>query len=156
MYMYAALDNANQIYQEKQDTGKNAEKTLFNLAWKVKELDELMKTGRQLMAELGVLVDKVNDCNYDLVKENTARRLTVLRKELCAFLKGIIRQQHTAATHVFIMMISPEERLHKPYAIPVQCLPYKGLKDQDARIISNKLIETMVNMGMKVAGWHCL
>lgn len=54
------------------------------------------------------------------------------------------------------MMISPEERLHKPYAIPVQCVPYKGLKDQDARIISNKLIETMVNTGMKVSClWYC-
>ena len=49
-------------------------------------------------------------------------------------------------------MISTEERSKKPYALPVQCLPYKGLKDGEVREIGNKVIQEMHKRNMKVAG----
>ena len=53
-------------------------------------------------------------------------------------------------------MISTEERNRKPYALPVQCLPYKGLKDSEIWDIGNKVIQEMHKRGMKVAGMFCM
>ena len=49
-------------------------------------------------------------------------------------------------------MISSEERRKKPYALPVQCLPYKGLSDTKVRELANKIIREMTSLNMKVAG----
>ncbi len=37
------------------------------------------------------------------------------------------RQKRTPASHVFVLMISSEQRRVKPYAIPIQCLPYTSM-----------------------------
>ena len=50
------------------------------------------------------------------------------------------------------MMISPEERTRKPYALPVQCLAYVSLGDMAVRRICDVLIKEMSARGMKVAG----
>ena len=50
------------------------------------------------------------------------------------------------------MMISSELRNHKPYAVPVQCVPYAGLRESDMRRMVSYLVQEMVQMGMKVAG----
>ena len=49
-------------------------------------------------------------------------------------------------------MISNEERNKKPYALPIQCLPYKGLSDSKVRELANHIITEMVQRKMKVAG----
>ena len=49
-------------------------------------------------------------------------------------------------------MISCEERRTKPYAIPVQCIPYKGLGDMKVCQLANNIIREMVTRNMKIAG----
>ena len=51
-----------------------------------------------------------------------------------------------------VFMISPESRNHKPYALPVQCLPITALKDQQCRELANQIIAAMVKRNMKVVG----
>ena len=91
----------------------------------MKDLEDLTEKGRQLWAEVDVLVDKIDDQECDIIKENIARCVMVMPTELSSFVKNVTRHQCIAATHVFVMMMSPEERAHmyKPYAILVQCLP---------------------------------
>ena len=49
-------------------------------------------------------------------------------------------------------MISTELHNKKPYALPVQCFPYDGLKENDLRRLITELIKEMVAHGMKVVG----
>lgn len=49
-------------------------------------------------------------------------------------------------------MISPEGRQRKPYALPIQCVPYTGLTEKQARVIVNKVIQEMHDRGMQVTG----
>ena len=51
-------------------------------------------------------------------------------------------------------MISPEDRRRKPYAIPVQCIPYRSLTDAKARELASVVICEMVKRNMKVAGMN--
>ena len=62
------------------------------------------------------------------------------------------RHQQTAASHILVFMISTEDRRRKPYALPVQCVPYKGLSDSKVRDLANNIISEMVKRKMNVAG----
>ena len=49
-------------------------------------------------------------------------------------------------------MISNEERSKRSYALPIQCIPYKGLSDAKVQELANKIIREMVKRKMKVTG----
>ena len=69
-----------------------------------------------------------------------------------AFLQGVYRFRRTVATHIFVLMISPEQRDRKPYVVPVQCAPYASMKHSTCRSLVNGLDFEMKKRGMKVAG----
>lgn len=49
-------------------------------------------------------------------------------------------------------MVSSDARDKKPYALPVQWLPYAGLKEEDIHRLISDLCNKMVSLGMKVSG----
>ena len=118
----------------------------------MKELSELNEMGRKLYANITQLIAKINNNDAVWEVENVPCQLSIIRKDLVIFIKGVTRHQRTAATHVLVFMISSEERRKKPYALPVQCLPYKGLADSTVRQLANKIIQEMSKRQMKVAG----
>ena len=71
----------------------------------------------------------------DLQKINYSQWLCNIREQLNSFIKGLSKHTRNPASHIFVIMISPEKRDVKPYAIPVQCIPYRGLKDSDVRTL---------------------
>ena len=81
-------------------------------------------------------------------------QLTAVRKELFAFINGVTCHQRTPATHVLVFMISSEDRRKKPYALLVQCVPYKGLTNAKIRQLANNIISEMVKRKMNVAGTY--
>ena len=69
----------------------------------------------------------------------------------------IIRQiPETAATHVLAVLISPEARNRKPYALPVQLIPYAGMNQAQIRDVINNVISEMSLLGMAVSGKHAI
>ena len=51
-----------------------------------------------------------------------------------------------------VFMISCEDRSRKPYAIPIQRVPYVGMNETNARKLIKAIIKAMVDGEMKVAG----
>ena len=88
--------------------------------------------------------------------DNFGRQLSQFRERLLSFVKLVTRFRRTAATHILVVMISTEDRRSKPYALPIQLLPYVGIQDMEARTLMNKVIQEMVNRGMKVSGMWIL
>lgn len=101
------------------------------------------------MLDVNCLNEKLQDENCDWIEDNISRQVTIMRKRVTAFVRAASRHKRTAATHVLVIMISPEERNAKPYALPVQCIPYKGLSDSKVRELVNVLIHEMTKKGMK-------
>lgn len=95
-----------------------------------------------------------DDCLWE--EENIPRQLKNIRQRLIIFIKGATRHKCTAATHVLVFMINGEERKTKPYALPVQCIPYKGLPDIKVHELANNIIQEMVKRKMKVRGTVCI
>lgn len=127
---------------------------MITLGWEIYELEELNKQGRQLMVDAASLSDKYEDCTCDIVVENIPRIFEVLRSKLQPFLKVLYRYLRKPASHVFVFMISPEERQSKPYALPVQCIPCAGISDAKVRELLNKIVKEMNCKKMKVAGMY--
>ena len=150
------LKNSNDAYSSKLQSDHYKEKDLISLAWKVKEISQLDEIGRKCYKDINSIVEKIEWDQGLWQEDNIPKQLTSIRQSLISFIKGIIRHQRTAATHILVFMISCEERRTKPYALPVQCIPYKGLGDMKIRKLANNVIQEMVNRNMKVAGINLL
>ena len=153
---WAGLQVKSKRYSEKQQAEKVNEKTMLELAWVVEELSKLSETGRQLTVDSKTLLDKSQDPKYDNVTDNFKRKLSTFKDQSVAFLKKGVKYKRTPATHALVVMISPEERNKKPYALPVQCLAYESLSDQAVLSIANKVIGELAKRGMKVASTMCV
>ena len=105
-----------------------------------------------LHTELNVAMDLLRDPGTDFHLSNIPRRLTKLRTRLSAIIKAVSKYERQPATHVFIFMISPEQRNQNLYALPVQCIPCASLKEGEIQRLTTELVEEMVKRGMKVAG----
>ena len=94
MHVYIALPKAQKDYEEKvcklcihvilllfmkvKSDSNVPQKSLFKLAWKVKELETPADNIRQLVVDIKILVERVNDHNYSLVANNVAGYLCSL------------------------------------------------------------------------------
>ena len=65
---------------------------------------------------------------------------------------GLYKHKRTAATHIFVVLISTESRSKKPYALPVQCFSYTGISVTEMRAVLNRIITAMVDRNMHVNG----
>ena len=80
----AELSKANSDYEDKlsKSSSRTQDKVLFKLAWKVQELEELAKDIQQLVVELKICKENVMNMEYDLVKENYAKKLGSIRENV--------------------------------------------------------------------------
>lgn len=148
------LASANDEYSLKVTSGKTPEKTLRKLAWNVDDLSRLNDDSRKMLIELRQIQEVAEGPEATFLAINAPRKLSLLPDKMLTFLQGLYQFRRVAATHIFILMISPEQRDSKPYALPVQCIPYVSLKHSTCRRLVNGLISEMTSRGMKVAGTH--
>ncbi len=93
---------------------------MLQLAWEVQELESLNENERKIILECGNMKAKRLQPGYDVITDNFARQLSSLRQSILTFVKQVVKYKCTPATHILVIMISPEERNSKPYAL--QCL----------------------------------
>lgn len=147
---FVELTESNKVYGEKV-SGHTTDKVLRTLAWNIDDLARLSEQGSKIV-ELSV-IKELCDGPLDAFRSgNVPRKLTALREQLCSMLQGVYRFRRTPATHIFVIMISTESRSRKPYALPVQCIPYASLTDSSCRKLFDGVIQQMHTRGMKVAG----
>ena len=149
---FIALEEVNNTYSSKLASGRTPQKVLFALGWSIDELSRHIEIGRQLVVQGETIKGHLESTESDILEKNVPRLLTDFRGRATEFVKGVTRLRRVAATHLLVFMISHESRNQKPYALPVQYLPYKGLSEAAIRDLANKIIAEMVKRGMKVAG----
>ena len=85
---------------------------ISGLAWL--ELSQLVQMGRDLRAEIGTIIDVMKDQSKNVVEENIAYRRSSLRDNMKVFLNDIYTHKRTPATHILVVLISPEGCSMKP------------------------------------------
>lgn len=151
-FVYVALAKATEQYNELLGSGKGGDKKHYRLGWKIDDLSCLSKNGRKLVVELCSLMDKLKDPLFNLRSSNLPRRLSDTRKDLTTFITGISKHIRSVASHIMVFMISPGKRDSKPYAIPIQCVAYRGMTEANLRKLVNVVIHEMHHRDMKIAG----
>ena len=79
------------------------------------------------------MFDHLNDEETDVVQQNIALEVSSSTNKLTHFVQSVSKYQRKAASHIWVVMISPEAPQTKPYALPVQCFLYKYLNFSRAR-----------------------
>ena len=143
---------AERQYCEKLESKENQSKLLFAVGWKVEELKRLVDSCQQLIATVSSIIGVLDDPLIDMDEANIAQRLHKVRENAYTSTRDVSRHQRVPASHIFVMMIASEQRNIKPYALPVQCVPYHSINQQLMRKLVNNLVKEMHSRGMKVCG----
>ena len=150
--MFTELTTADADYHNKLHSSEKATKALFDIGWRVEELENLVDLYQTAITTISKVTEVVADPSVNLMDENIARRLSSIRESATRLVRDLSRHRRTAATHIFVLMISSEQRDIKPYALPVQCVPYRSLNHEQLRRLLSNLIKEMCSRGMNVAG----
>lgn len=119
--------------------------------WDIQEFHHLLKECQWAIARATELqVIRTSDSRQDELSFSS--ELLLFAERLETFVRGLVRKQREPASHAMVLMISPDGRVKKPYALPVQLLPYRSLKDCSMRLLSNQLKLEMKNHNMEVVG----
>ena len=85
---------------------------------------------------------------------NLVQSLSVIQEQLTSFVRSLYRHKRQAASNVYVMMISSELRQVKPYALPIQLLPYKSINESTMRKLICEIVKVMISKGRKVVGGY--
>ena len=120
----------------------------------MEELTQLVDRLQTTITTVSSVTEMVADPTVNLVDANVARRLSYIRETVTSLVRDLTRQKRTPATHIFVLMISSELRDIKPYALPVQCVPYHSITQQQLRQLVSRLVNEMTSRGMNIAGQY--
>ena len=142
---------------------KRSDKAVREDQWMQTDLETSLEECNKLVAQLELVLDKQLTAEVDLKPTfGEVCHYTMKKFILISYVKirecgpkvvgGATRLLRTPASHCLVFMISPEERTRKPYALPVQMLPCRGILDGLMRKLADRVKERMVTLGVDVCG----
>ena len=148
IFLMKGSEEASEVYNKAVESGKSGESKLMGLPWSVTGFQELLKKAKVFVMDLGGILDGA--CagldNYSID----------LKSRLQKYLKELFSKKRVAASYLLVFMLSDELRNRKPYAVPIQFIPYKSLGDVQLRELQVKVEDAMKSTGMTVVGEHLL
>ncbi|XP_072039679.1 uncharacterized protein [Amphiura filiformis] len=134
------LNTTVKKYQTKFKNDKSSTEKLKELNWEIVELVDLLEQNDKFLAAY-------NDGSI------TAQGHSKLRADMLTYLRNLFKKKRApAATHVLVIMLSDERRARKPYAMPIQFVPYHSITAADIQRLTKAVKEKMVELGMKCCG----
>ena len=141
---------------------KRSDKAVREDQWMQTDLETSLEEFNKLVAQLELVLDKQLTAEVDL--KPTFGEVSLYNEKfiLISYVKirecgpkeveGATRLLRTPASHCLVFMISQEERTRKPYALPVQMLPCRGISDGLMRRLADRVKVRMVTLGVDVCG----
>lgn len=120
----------------------------MELAWSLTGFETLTKQANEFVNELSSFT--LDMCNGQRGK--VQKSLISFKSRVLEYLHGLCTKKRTSASHLLVFMVSDELRNRKPYAVPVQFMPYCSLTDSKLRDLEYQLECAMRKVGMPVVG----
>ncbi|XP_021363619.1 uncharacterized protein LOC110456903 isoform X1 [Mizuhopecten yessoensis] len=138
-FLQDAFKKATNDFRKKMNQKNANSETLKGLNWEVVECNTLLQQCLEFMSKL---------------KSDSDSRANIksISQEYPIYLKNLFKKKRTAVTHILVIAISDEQRNIKPYALPIQYLPYKSLRDQYVRDITEPIKNALTLAGINVVG----
>lgn len=155
-FLADGLEKADSDYRKRFDNPSTPQQILMALCWERVEFNTLLQQAQGFLTTIANLEDHLKQ-NQPQTRE-VATCLKSLKDDKFKYLRNLYaKRRQPAATHVLVFLVSEERRNRKPYALPVQYIPYKSIRDQHVRDCVKTIKEAMVSAGMKPVGkYHFL
>ena len=152
-FLCSGLTNANMLYEKKYSAQNTGKKILMELCWETVEFSKLVQHNQALKSFFADLLSVLASSDFDFDMAQIIRNIMGKKPEMFEYLYSLFKKRRQpAATHVFVLLISNEQRNKKPYCMPVQYIPYYSLKDQTVASFCQAIRQKMVELGMTVVG----
>lgn len=150
-FLAQGLQSAVETFQLKINSPSTPLETLKSLNWDIFEYKTFLEQANVFNQNFEVFIG-----DLDPVQERPVRPILRSVKKECdahlQYLLNLYKKKRVCATHVLVFMIADERRNRKPYAIPIQYVPYRSIRDQEVRDFTKKIKEAMVKEDLKVVG----
>ena len=150
-FLADGLKKADSAFQKKFNSPNASQAMLKALCWERVEYNTLLQQAQAFRATIDNLLTHLQPGCARV--QDVASSLKDLQEDLQKYLRNLfVKKRQPAATHVLAILISEERRNKKPYAIPVQFVPYCSIRDQYIRDVTAKVKTEMVKMDLKPVG----
>ena len=150
VFLTEGLKNADEIYQTKFNSPNASQSMLMHLCWETVEYNTLLQQAQAIHSRLDSLLPFLNPASPRVV--DVTASLNNMANDWKEYLQNVfVKKRQPAATHVLMLMVSEERRNKKPYALPVQYVPYYSIRDQYIRDLSKEVKTEMTKLGMKTS-----
>lgn len=150
-FLDGGLREAVVAFRSKFNNPNTSVETLKSLNWEIVEFQTLLEQASVFKQKIEDLIRNLNHDQQLPVVPNW--RLWVKESPgYLQYLRNLFKKKRTCATHIMVFMVADEQRNSKPYAIPVQYIPYKGIRDQEVRDLTKGIKVQMTNADLKVVG----
>ena len=109
--------------------------------------------GQSIIQKLNVISNAIKSSSLstsalinDVKELNIPRIRSKLRSDLLVYEKNVFKKHRKAAS--YMCQCCESTRRHKPYTLPIQCIPYSGLQDRMIGQLCDRIKEEMVKVGM--------
>ena len=150
-FLADGLREADSAFHKKFNSPNASQALLKSLSWERVEYTTLLQQAQAFRVTLDSLLPHLQPgCARVQEVVNSLRNL---QDDLMKYLRNLfVKKRQPAATHVLAILVSEERRNKKPYAIPVQFVPYCSIKDQCIPDLTAKIKVEMVRMNLKPVG----
>jgi len=150
-FLANGLVQAEAEYTKKFHSPTTSAELLKTLCWERVEFNTLLQQSQSFKEKFELMISLLNPTcpRARDVKKQFKNLLPDMRK----YLRNLfVKKRQPGATHVLLFLISDERRNKKPFAMPVQYVPYKSIRDQYLRDMTDKIKQEMVKMDLKPVG----
>lgn len=141
-----------QTFRVKFNNPSTSTETLKGLNWDIVEFKTLLEQASVFKQKINDIIANLNPVAQQVPIEPNWRLWVKESPGYLQYLRNLFKKKRTCATHVLVFMVADEQRNTKPYAIPIQYVPHKGIRDQEVRDLTKGIKEQMTNAHLKVVG----
>ena len=154
-FLTDGLESTDAEYTAKFNKPTTSKHTLKTLCWERVEYNTLLQQAHSIKSNLEMLLS--NLCPESPRTGDVIKSMKNVKSDLLKYFRNVyIKRRQPAATHILVFLLSEERRNKKPYALPIQYIPYKSIRDQFIRDMNNEIKTVMVSMGMRPVGKYCI
>ena len=151
-FLSDGLAAAEQEYEKKFNAPNTSQHMLKTLCWERVEFNTLLQQSQLFLEKYHGMMLCLHQ-QLPRVKE-VVLALQNIESDALYYLRNLfVKKRQPEATHVLLLfLLSDERRNQKPYVLTVQYVPYKSIKDQFVRDLTDAIKTEMMRMHLKPVG----
>lgn len=151
-FLDGGLSEAVQTFQVKFNKPNTSTETLKGLNWDIVEFKTLLEQASIFKQKIDDMIANLNPMAQQVPIVPNWRLWVKESPGYLQYLRNLFKKKRICATHILVFTVADEQHNTKPYAIPIQYVPYKGIRDQELRDLTKEIKVQMTNAHLKVVG----